>query len=221
MTVTEILVVVTCLLILAAMLLPVLAAAKRRQSRINCVNNIKQVNLVFRIWEEDNTNQFPMGVSVTNGGALELIQTGNVVGVFQVMSNELSTPKVLVCPDDPHRTSASNFLNDLDGSHISYFVGADVGNDLNPHSILDGDDNFQLNGSPAKSGLFDLSSNTLIEWAPGRHSETFKPHFWSSSKSVYWGNIGFADGSVQAESQSSMQEAFQETGLATNRIAIP
>lgn len=216
----EVLVILALLAILAAVLLPVIAAPKRQSQGINCIGNIKQVNLAFRIWEGDNNNQYPMGVSVTNGGAMELIKTGNVGGVFEVMSNELSTTRILVCPDDSSRASATNWI-DLNGSYISYFVSADVTNESNPDSILDGDDNFQLNGSSVKSGLFDLSSNTLIEWSSGRHSETFRPHIWSFPKRIYWGNIGFADGHVEALGTSRLQKQLQFIDPKTNRISIP
>ena len=45
------------------MLLPALAAAKRKAQRINCVNNLKQDGLAFRIWEGDNGDKYPMAVS--------------------------------------------------------------------------------------------------------------------------------------------------------------
>jgi hypothetical protein len=205
MTVFEVFVVLTCLLILASLFLATFRA-RHRPSGVNCVSNIKQVNLAFRIWEGDNNNLYPMGVSVSNGGAMELIETGNVAGVFQVMSNELSTPKILVCPVDVERTSATDW-NELNASHISYFIGMDVTNEEIPQMVLDGDDNFLIGGAPLKSGLAEFSSNSPIAWSDTRHK--------------YVGNLGFADGSVQEESQNSMQQAFQQTGLATNRIAIP
>src|SRR5579859_5013322 len=104
-TLIELLVVIAIIAILAAMLLPVLAAAKRRAQRINCVSNLKQVNLSFRIWEGDNNNQYPMAVSTSAGGAMESATSNGHTGypnagmtnIFCVMSNELSTPKVLVC----------------------------------------------------------------------------------------------------------------------------
>ena len=205
MTVVEVLMVVGCAVILAVIILPMFTRAKRGGGP-NCETNIKQINLTFFIWEGDNNNQYPMAVSVTNGGAMELIETGNVAGVFQVMSNELSTPRVLACPADAERTFVTNW-NELNASHISYFIGVDVTNKEQSQMVLDGDDNFLIGGTPVKSGLLEFSSNSPVAWSEKRHK--------------YVGILGFADGSVREESQSSMQEAFQGTGLATNRIAIP
>jgi competence protein ComGC len=206
LTLTEVLVVIAVLAVFVAIFLPALTPAKHHGG-LNCVSNLKQVGLAYRLWEGDNNDKYPMFVSVTNGGAMEAIATGNVAACFQVMSNELSTPKILVCPEDADRIAATNFTTDFNNSKISYFVSLDVTNEINPQMILCGDDNFEIGGVPVKSGLLELSTNAPVSWTSARH------HFA--------GNIGLADGSVQQVTTKGLQSAFQQAGLATNRLAIP
>jgi prepilin-type processing-associated H-X9-DG protein len=73
--------------------------------------------------------------------------------------------------------------------------------------VLSGDANFEINGVLAKSGLLKISSNAPIIWSATRHK--------------YSGNILLADGSVQTLSNSSLTNWLHQTGLATNRLAIP
>jgi prepilin-type processing-associated H-X9-DG protein len=205
MTAFEVLVVVAGLLMLMAFLLPWLARQKRSDRRSLCVNNLKEVNLAFRIWEGDS-NLYPMVVSVTNGGGMELIQAGNLASFLPVVSNYYTTTKILVCPEDSARTPAPNWTA-LNRWHISYFFSADLSNEDNPDMVVDGDDNLIINRLPAGSGLVELSSNSPISWTGPRHG--------------FSGNVGFADGRVMMEPSNGLQLALQKTGLATNRIVMP
>jgi len=212
MTLFEVGVVIVIVMILVAMLVAALHPATRRVSRIYCVNNLKQLGLSYRIWAGDNGNTYPMGISVTNGGTMELVQAGNAVATYQVMSNELSTPKILLCTGDRNsqgdtsRTFATNFSS-LANSNISYFVGVDTTNGVNPQLILSGDSNFENSGKPVKSGLLSVWTNNPMAWTAARH------------KGI--GYFGFTDGSVQLVTTPSLQSYFNQTGIPTNRLAIP
>ena len=206
MTLFEVGVIVAVVMILFVVFAPVIFRAKpHRSSRIGCTNNLKQNLLSFKLWAGDNNDTLPMGVSVAKGGSMELVAAGDVVTTFLVMSNELSTPKLLICPDDAGRSSAIDF-GGLSNSNISYFVSADMTNDLNPQMILTGDSDLMLGGKMLKPGLVSLGTNAPVAWG-SRHSSG--------------GNLGLADGSVQSTTSASLRTYLQQTGLATNRFALP
>ena len=101
---------------------------------------------------------------------------------------------------------ATNSWSGLNNQNISYFVGLNAALS-SPQSFLSGDDNFEINGVPVKTGLLEVYSNTPIAWTAARHH--------------LCGNIGLADGSVQSVTISGLNNLVQQTGLGTNRLAIP
>jgi prepilin-type N-terminal cleavage/methylation domain-containing protein len=228
-TLIELLVVIAIIAILAAMLLPVLAAAKRRAQRINCVSNLKQVNLSFRIWEGDNNNQYPMAVSTSAGGAEETTDSNLHVGyanasmtnIFCVMSNELSTPKILICPSDvSHAGAATNFaeLGNLAAgvqgcgtNAVGYFVCGDA-TEAYPQMVMTGDRNI---GTTTGPGVAATSIDVTMSQANNAlTSATATTWAWSANElHLKVGNVGLADGSVAEVSVSGLQSQLI---LATN-----
>ena len=137
---------------------------------------------------------------------MEFVTGMNAFCHFQVMSNELSTPKVLVCPADSgwQEKFATNFTA-FSNSNISFFVGI-VPNETNANLILSGDRNI-TNGTPIRNGLLRLTTNTLAGWTSDMHNRV--------------GNIGLADGSVQQDSMTGLQNQIADTGVATNLVQMP
>jgi len=130
------------LCILPALLLPALSSAKHRAQSINCVNNLKQIGLAYKIWALDNNDQYPFTVSTNAGGTREWVRPStdgtdrNPALHFQILSNELSTPKILVCPGDASKIAALDFRN-LSAANVTYQLRTLPSvNSTNPQQVL-------------------------------------------------------------------------------------
>jgi len=205
-TITELLVVIGSLRVLATVLLYVLPRLTRgpAMQKITCINNLKQIGLSLRTWALDNGDHFPMGVSVTNGGTMELVGNGTVFPHFAAMSNELSNPWILHCPEDKKRTCAANFTSDLTDKKLSYFVGLDCVDD-DPSGILAGDRN--LTNAQRPNRVVILTTNTVLGWTKEIHYRK--------------GHSLFADGSVDSSANGLLAATNRAWGAGINRLAIP
>ena len=135
---------------------------------------------------------------------MESVTTGEVFRHFRAMSNELGTPKVLVCPADNRK--AALIFSVLSNVNISYFVGANAADTL-PQSLLAGDRNLTTNSVPLGTGLLDLTTNVTVGWTAALHKHS--------------GNVVLGDGSVQQFTNARLQEQSAHSGVATNRLLIP
>ena len=203
LTLVELFVVIVVLAILVAMVNPGGSHEKARSTRIQCVNNLKQCGLAFRVWEGDHGDKYPMNVSETNGGTMEFTAGPDLWRHFQVASNELSTPKVLWCPTDT-RIAATNFTF-LRNSNISFFIDLDS-TETDPQLLLAGDCNL-TNGTPIRNGILEVSTNQPAGWTAEMHKKV--------------GNLLLSDGSVQQVSITGLRSSIENSGGFTNRLQMP
>ena len=112
-----------------------------------------------------------MAVSTDKGGTMEFTTGADTFRHFQVMSNELSTPKILVCPADT-RVAATNFVR-LKNQNVSYFVGLEA-NDANPQRFLDGDRNITGDSEP-ENGILKLVPGQRVELDAGHARQSGQP----------------------------------------------
>ncbi|MEW6161415.1 MAG: prepilin-type N-terminal cleavage/methylation domain-containing protein [Verrucomicrobiota bacterium] len=197
-TLLELLLVIAIIAILASLLLPVLTKATARAKRAACVNHLKQIGAAFHMFAHDHNSLFPMQVSVANGGSLEFTRAPGVVSNglapstfrhFQSISNELSTPKILVCPSEK-RVAAPHFAL-LRNEQISYFVRLTAAYNR-PESILAGDRNItnRWRRSPANAG--PAARQMEIEWTTAMHDRK--------------GNLLFSDAHVEMLNSAGLND---------------
>lgn len=198
------LVAIVALLVALFVLVFISVPRSRRQAREReCVNNLKQVGLAFRQWSIDSADTFPMLRSTNVSGSRESATNGAIYFTFVVMSNELNTPKVLICPFDARRP-ATNFGSTFANSNLSYFIGVSA-EETQPTMLLSGDRNL-TNGPLPANRLLLLTTNS----APG----------WNQQIHKLRGNVGLSDGSVQGTS-TPLLRTLVTNGGTDNLLAFP
>ena len=196
-TLVELLVVIGIIAILAALLLPALSKGQARAKRVFCENNLEQIGAAFHAFSHDHNSKFPMQVPMADGGSQEFVQNGYLINGefyfafhnFQVMSGELITPDILICPADT-RLPATNFAS-LQNSNLSYFAGVNA-DFSKPNSILAGDRNLATNSLQTPT-ILRIDVKSRLRWTQELHQ--FK------------GNVLFADSHVEEWNNSTLVSA--------------
>ena len=191
-----------------------------------------------------------MAISSSQGGASEFVyhtsggpnlvaptpnQTATAPGpgrVFQCMSNELSTPKLVICPADSfHTTTATNFqgpsgtpfgatggdFNALGGAsgRVSFFVAGDA-TEADPQMTVIGDLN--LGNVPGGANQPAAARYTSAQVLAPAGNLTPTTVAWTTDTHNKAGDITLADGSVQKLTITGVREAFQN---GTNTVVYP
>jgi prepilin-type N-terminal cleavage/methylation domain-containing protein len=199
-TLVELLVVIAIIAILASLLLPALARAKAKARRIHCVSNLKQLTASMHLYITDY-GKYPWRVPIAEGGSQ---RRTNVFRSFLVMSNEVVTPKLLICPSDTRR-AAENWAA-LAETNVSYFLGIESKEDR-PGSPLVGDRN--LGGGRLRRDCPVALVNNVAD----EYTAAYIPRAqWSNTMHRSVGNVSVGDASAHMVTRRQIQDILWNSG---------
>jgi prepilin-type N-terminal cleavage/methylation domain-containing protein len=204
-TFIEVLVVIATIALLAGFLLPALVPSRGTgHHRIHCVSNLKQIGLAMRMFSNDHEDKFPWAVPGAKGGSMEYSNSAEVFRHYLAVSNELTTPKVLLCPEETTRVRVNEW-KDLSNTNISYFAGLDA-DEGKPNSLLSGDRTLSID-SNAWSGVMVITGSSSLRVLPGLHANGI--------------NIGLGDGSAQQMTEQGIQKLISEMNELPVKVVVP
>jgi len=212
-TLIELLVVIGIIAVLAGLLLPALANAKEKAKRIRCVANLKQVVLAMHEFSAD-FELYPWRIPPSEGGSQTMTQASKS---FQVMSNYVTTPELLVCPSDQRDVISSIVM--VRNTNVSYFVGIEAQEDQ-PGIVIAGDRNIE-GGRPRRNCPVAEVFNVATEFSPVQIPQAG----WSQKIHRARGNIALGDGSAQQANAAELRERFwgsgDDQGAFNNHVLLP
>jgi hypothetical protein len=194
---------------------PLLANSGTDSRRAVCFNNLRQLGGALQRWASDHDEHVPWFTFTTNGGTKYPVANSKIATPWielVLLSNELSTARLLACPADNGAKTADNFTGGPQGfanigfraNALSYTIQFD--SDLvRPRAVLLMDRDFRgegpLNGTcpQAGTGAWQFSTTTPAPQV-----------VWTNAVHLRAGHLLFADGGVEFTDSPRLKQTAVE-----------
>ena len=149
-TLTELLVVIVIIGLLAGFLLPALSNAREKTRDISCINNLRQLGIIFNIYVEDHDGYLPTSETIIAPPSYWSSKLNSLVG----------DPGIFICPSDRKP------FND-NGVTLSYGYNSELDETQRKLDNIENPDNTLLlaDGHLSSINRFDVSGEELNETA--------------------------------------------------------
>jgi prepilin-type processing-associated H-X9-DG protein len=233
----ELLVVLGAIVALGCVLLTTLTRSKTGSDRHQCISNLKRIVLAELTWMYDNDKTDPhWQAPLADAGTMGHSQAHHAWFQWSWISNNLGSPKVLVCPADIASTAASDWTGTATGGFLnakfqdaalSYFVNMSAGTfrRRERHDLF-----IIIDPAPPCDAL--TGDHAILVEAPTqacyRHTslsyvciDPSRPARWKTPPHGRNGNIAHLDGSVPSPESVALTSVLTNTRGFYQRDAPP